>query len=122
MNDLIDREYLFKTVEQMEKIGTTDNENDSVVSTNVVLDIIDNAPSTNRCISVKDALPDTDGEYLVYTNRYEVVEYDAKLRQFGYTDKYIDEQGYNAVEWYEVNNVTHWMPLPKLPESEVQNG
>lgn len=118
MNDLIDREYLFKTVEQMEKIGTTDNENDSVVSTNAVLDIIDNVPSVNRCISVKDALPDTDGEYLVYTNHYEVVEYDAKLHQFGYTDEYKDEQGYDVVEWYEVHNVTHWMPLPKPPKGD----
>lgn len=119
MNDLIDREYLFKTVEQMEKIGTTDNENDSAVSTNAVLDIIDNAPSVNRCISVKDALPDTDGEYLVYTDHYEIAEYDTELQQFGHTDEYKDEMGYNIVEWYELNNVTHWMPLPKPPESEV---
>ena len=122
MNDLIDREYLFVAVEQMEKIGTTDNENDSVVSTNAVLDIIDNAPSVNRCISVKDALPDTDGEYLVYTDHYEIVEYDTELQQFGHTDEYKDEMGYNIVEWYEVHNVTHWMPLPKPPESGVQNG
>lgn len=122
MNDLIDREYLFVAVEQMEKIGTTDNENDSVVSTNAVLDIIDSAPSVNRCISVKDSLPDTDGEYLVYTDHYEIVEYDTELQQFGHTDEYKDELGYNIVEWYEVHNVTHWMPLPKPPESEVQNG
>ncbi len=122
MNDLIYREYLFVAVEQMEKIGTTDNENDSVVSTNAVLDIIDNAPSVNRCISVKDALPDTDGEYLVYTDHYEIVEYDTELQQFGHTDEYKDKLGYNIVEWYEVHNVTHWMPLPKPPESEVQNG
>lgn len=122
MDDLINREYLFNAVEQMEKIGTTDSENDSVVSTNAVLDIIDNAPSVNRCISVKYALPDTDGEYLVYTDHYEIVEYDTELQQFGHTDEYKDELGYNIVEWYEMHNVTHWMPLPKPPESEVQNG
>ena len=83
-------------------------------------DLIKSAPVINRCISVKDALPDNDGEYLVYTNHYEVVEYSTELQQFGYTDEYKDELGYNIVEWYEVHNVTHWMTLPEPPKDKLE--
>ena len=52
-------------------------------------------------ISVKDRLPDTDGEYLCTWNGYiGVLIYDR-------------EQGY-----FHHNKVTHWMPLPELPKGE----
>lgn len=125
MNDLIDRSTVLAEIGEFQKLfdETGDShERVAYASAQHCILVIKSATSVNQCISVKDALPDTNGEYLVYTDHYEIVEYDTELQQFGYTDKYIDEQGYNAVEWYEVHNVTHWMPLPKPPESEVQNG
>jgi hypothetical protein len=76
-------------------------------------------PASNSLIPVDDSLPDNDGEYLVYTDHYEIAEYDTELRQFGHTDEYKDELGYTITEWYEVHGVTHWMPMPKPPESDV---
>ena len=42
--DLIDKNTLFAKIEQMEIIGTIDNENDFVVSSAKVLELIDDAP------------------------------------------------------------------------------
>ena len=83
----------------------------------------------NEWISVKDRLPKKDGEYLCITgakhyrllyfagNLYEVDKYEfydkrkAKNKSgFYYLD---NEWGY--VEW---DDITHWMPLPKLPKGE----
>ena len=82
-------------------------------------------------ISVKDRLPDRDGEYLCVSldvffgkkfievhnftkNLYKVDKYDFKDEKgksgfYGYDREY----GY-----FQIGNVTHWMPLPKLPKGE----
>lgn len=104
MNALIDRNVTLKAFPKM-----------PIQYAAIVCDVLENAPAVDQWISVRDRLPDTDGEYLVYTDHYEIVEYDTELRQFGHTDEYKDELGYNIVEWYEVHNVTHWMPLPNKP-------
>ena len=122
MNDLIYRNYLIEKFSDTGVPSVSETGKGYDLGIAAALRVVKNAPSANLCISVKDALPDIDGEYLVYTDHYEIAEYDTELQQFGHTDEYKDELGYNIVEWYEVNNVTHWMPLPKQPESEVQNG
>lgn len=81
--------------------------------------------SYNEWISVKDDLPDEDGEYLVIKNLlgtpcittaafcndgYQIsrANFDG-LKNIFY--KYDFESG-----WYQVMGVTHWMPLPSIPK------
>lgn len=84
----------------------------------------------NEWISVKDRLPNKDGKYLcchLFANtRYITVRSFAKNLEK--VDKF-DLKGKKREGWYdrdsewgyyETDSVTHWLPLPKLPnESEV---
>jgi len=76
-------------------------------------------------ISVKDKMPEHGGEYLVVRNSFgicrivDVCGYDKKSRKFGKIDM---DYVYDGNGWYEVDNVTHWMPLPEPPkEGEHEN-
>lgn len=95
---------------------------------NQFVDFIEEAPTVDRWISVKDRLPSADGHYLTYCISYcDVVsfstcledvddyDFDGKKRPgwFGYDDEY----GY-----YENTGVTHWMPLPELPKENDTDG
>lgn len=117
--DLIDRDALKIHVCDMCYDGIKECKVDEPCA---ILCWINDMPAINHWIPVENSLPNTDGEYLVYADHYEIVEYDSKLRQFGHTDRYIDEQGYDVAEWYEVHNVTHWMPLHEPPRKGLQNG
>jgi len=77
-----------------------------------------------KWISVKDRLPEKDGQYLVCLNQTHlmVVPFAKTLED---VDRDVfkgrDEPGWFEwdTEWcgfYEVTMVTHWMPIPKLPE------
>lgn len=73
-------------------------------------------PDTNvgEWISVKDRLPDSNGNYLTYYDGlYNVLPYSTKHKRFN---------AYNDVdsEWVERCHivVTHWMPLPEPPKGE----
>ena len=85
----------------------------------------------NEWTSVKDRLPEKDGQYLCVCsafqysspyiitswfseNLYKVDKYDFFNRKgkSGFYE-YDSEWGY-----FEHNNVTHWMPLPELPKGE----
>lgn len=76
-------------------------------------------------ISVKDRLPKKDGTYLCchffYGSYYTSVRSFAKnLRKVDKYDFDTNKSGWydSDSEWgyYEVSNVTHWMPLPELPK------
>ena len=74
-------------------------------------------------IRVKDSLPDRDGKYLVYethpyggferiaywTSKYDGFEehLEGKAIWFDYDSEYGD---------FEIDGITHWMPLPEEPE------
>ena len=83
-------------------------------------------------ISVKDRLPDSDGRYLVcrsitksiksigvskftknpyHVDKYDFSEYKGCKKPIFY--EYDSEWGY-----CELDDVTHWMPLPELPKEE----
>lgn len=75
-------------------------------------------------ISVKDKLPDKDGKYLVCTKSFlgrftRIISY-----TLNYDSPFEEEHMQGRAIWYnysgeagdyEVDNVTHWMPLPDLP-------
>ena len=100
MDDLIYRNYLIEKFSDTGIPAVSEMGKGYDLGIAAALRVVKNAPSVNNCISVKDAFPDTNGEYLVYTDHYEIAEYDTELQQFGHTDEYKDELGYNIVEWY----------------------
>lgn len=61
-----------------------------------------------KWISVKDRLPQKSGYYLVATDGF-------------YKSERAHIERYSADEnlhWYGIRDVTHWMPLPELPEAQ----
>lgn len=72
--------------------------------------MIDDAPTVNCWISVKDDLPKEFGEHCIV--------YDGCSVQYG--DYYSDGTWYtpDCYESDEIRGVTHWMPLPEPPEGE----
>ena len=98
---------------------------------NQFIDWIEDAPTVYGWISVKERLPGEDGRYLVYNMSYcnalaFVASFSTCLENVGEYDfdgekrpgwfSYDDEYGY-----YEIDGVTHWMPLPEPPK-EDDNG
>lgn len=85
-----------------------------------------NCNNHDKWISVKDALPDKDGTYLVF----EQSKYgnSNNVRSFTFNLEEVDDlcfEDKDRAGWfdyscelglYEVNDVTHWMPLPEPPE------
>lgn len=77
-----------------------------------VMGNIDNAPTVGGWISVKDRLPEDDDDVLAYLNDG--------------TETRIAACNYSNGVWYDcvmncivvINNVTHWMLLPKPPKEE----
>ena len=87
--------------------------------------LIANGVTVQEWISVKDRLPEEDGNYLVChwfmktpiislcgfaKDGEEVDEYDLKWQKNVWYD-YCSEYGYVAI-----NDITHWMPLPQPPK------
>lgn len=62
-------------------------------------------------ISVKDRLPETDAEVLIYTSwgSYNIGNY-------GYHDPNVWSS--EEIYAYEDGEIAHWMPLPEPPEEE----
>lgn len=96
------------------------------------IDWVRTLPTVDGWISVKDRLPGEDGRYLVYNMSYcnavalvtsfstclENVEdyaFEGEKRPGWFS--YDDEYGY-----YEIDGVTHWMPLPEPPKEEDDAG
>ena len=81
-------------------------------------------------ISVKDRLPEEDGDYLVcYEEGYRedygfdkigIAPFEVDCEGFGIWQEYFHpvSLGSLGTEWIDIP-VTHWMPLPELPEEEI---
>ena len=111
MTDLIDRNQLLKWLKVSDFENYTGDE-----CFRLTIQEIENAPAVNLLIPCSEQLPDKDGTYLVYSKfGFEILEYDVELKEFGMTDTYKDELGYDITEWYSCT-VTHWMSLPEKPE------
>ena len=80
-------------------------------------------------ISVKDRLPEKNGNYLVVEKMFNTGE-TIRIRRFAQSLEDIDDYDFNGEHrpgWYdydsecgffEIVQVTHWMKLPKSPEEE----
>ena len=85
------------------------------------------APTVGGWISVKDKLPDKNGDYLVVTSffdrrRIEVltfVQNQEKLDSYDFHGKrrpgFVD---YNSEYGFSERRVSHWMPLPEIPKED----
>lgn len=76
--------------------------------------LVINGVTVQEWISVKDRLPETETEVLVFRVDYVSILTYGYNRRGNLCFKYMDECGY----WRECfgSEVTHWMPLPKLPQ------
>lgn len=95
-----------------------DNEWDAGYNTGMAeaVQLIENEPTAFCMIQCSEKMPDKDGKYLVLLNNnaWDILEYDTELEQFGWTDDYKDEFGYNITDWYDSTEiVVSWMPLPE---------
>lgn len=78
-------------------------------------------------ISVKDRLPEKNGKYLCF-RKYNVLSGgNIQIYSFAHNLKKVDKYDFrhNKSGWYdydseygycEVDNITHWMPLPEPPK------
>lgn len=81
------------------------------------------AHTVNRWIPVEDALPEKDGEYLVFTEYEDVFKctFDSnEENKWGFEQDYRDPDtlGWAGTTWTAVETVTHWMPLPEPPKED----
>lgn len=65
-----------------------------------------------KWVSVKERLPDNEQWVLCFMENEEF----GKFRVFQWS--YIDWQWNDGNEWYDEEDVTHWMPLPEPPKGE----
>lgn len=94
-------------------------------------DLIANGVTIQRWIPVEERLPEENGRYLVHSyipslkhpfiyaadfsnDLYKVDSYDfARMKGKGGFFSYDNEWGF-----FEIDSITHWMPLPKGPKEE----
>lgn len=70
------------------------------------------AEPARRWISVEDRLPEKSGDVLVCSRGYCLpVPYSQRWKAFNASD-------YDDGTKHALNSVTHWMPLPEMPEEE----
>ncbi len=116
MSDLISREAIHTKVKQIANVCYNEPAITVMAALSDVCDAILTAPAAVRWVPVTEALPDTDrfvlgivdGKYgnITFQNAVQLVEYDGSC---WWLDGY---PNLDAV------NVTHWMPLPKVPNGK----
>lgn len=116
MDDVIKRSEILLKLKT--RIMRPDNEWDAGYNTGMAeaVQLIENEPTAFCMIQCSEKMPDKDGKYLVLLNNnaWDILEYDTELEQFGWTDDYKDEFGYNITDWYDSTEiVVSWMPLPE---------
>lgn len=88
--------------------------------------VINKAPTIGGWISVKDRLPEKDGDYLTRLRH-------GGMKVMGFTQnlRKVDDYYFRKKKpgWYEYdsergfcerNDITHYMPLPELPKEEIE--
>lgn len=82
-----------------------------------VCELIDELPTVNGWISVKDRLPDKDGLYLVYGMSEAMKTICPDCVPIWLCTFYYDHGGwYSLSEAMAFDYITYWMPLPELPK------
>lgn len=75
--------------------------------------LIEDAPTVNGWISVKDRLPEKEGQYLCWFGKNTLAKGAAIAT---YLEMWKAFGSLESLETYQ--NVTHWMPLPEPPKED----
>lgn len=87
---------------------------------------VEETPPRQQWISVEDKLPDSDGEYLVlhedgsmFTTTYDSCV-DEPDERWGCWKEYFSSETLGSLgsDWLPIFGITHWMPIPVLPEKD----
>ena len=96
--------------------------------TEIACSLIANGVTVNEWISVDDRLPTEDGDYLTFETTFTCKFRYQRVRHFAKDLEKVDEYDFKGIkragwyaydsEWgyYEVDDITHWMPLPQPPK------
>lgn len=122
MPELIDRNALICKQKAHADLFADSTVHDDIVrldeATAALAEII-NAPAVNRLIPCSERLPEQDKKYITYAETTKYCTHNEI-----YDDGRVNILYFDGKEWYDDEciyyNVTHWMPLPSPPESEVQ--
>ena len=121
MADLIEREAALAKIDVLRK-GYMIHEPAGMGGMSAICycrDIVKDIPAVNRWISVQDALLEKDKSYITYAETTKYCTHNEIPEELRINILY-----FNGEEWYDEEcryyNVTHYMPLPEPPESEVQ--
>lgn len=88
---------------------------------------VEHAPTVGGWISVKDKLPDKNGDYLVVTSffdrrRIEVLTFVQNLEKLDLYDFHGKRRpgfvDYNSEYGFSERRVSLWMPLPEIPKED----
>lgn len=110
MSDLIYRNTVLAEIEEFQiRFNETGDSHERVVhaAAEHCMLVVKAAPAVNRWIPVEDDLPEEDVSVLCYMRIGEIV-----VMEYG------GDGWYCGVTRYNPRAVTHWMPLPELPEKE----
>lgn len=118
--DLIDRDAVISKIKSCITIPA-DNEWDSGYNTAMAeaKQYIQNAPTVNSWIPCSERLPEVDTNVLIYYPKWE----DAPVQTAHITHDGICWEFSDGEFYPSKSEITHWMPLPEIPEppeSEVQ--
>lgn len=91
-----------------EKILTTTFTENNMQALNLLIGLIDDIPTDDAWISVKDMLPKKKGDYLIYNT-------DGTVWPYWYD---ADDNSWYDSCGYKTDIVTHWMPLPEPPKED----
>ena len=91
-----------------------------------ICSMLDDAPTIGDWISVKDRLPEKDGDYLARLRHGGM-----KVMGFTHDLRKVDDYQFKRKKpgWYEYdsewgfcerNDITHYMPLPEPPKEEIE--
>jgi hypothetical protein len=81
---------------------------------------MDTEQKPEQWISVKERLPENNDEILVYSTTLEAVSV-RKLKPYAcYYFEVFKAYHSDSQAWLSTITITHWMPLPKPPESLLQ--
>ena len=110
---------LFFNAEQMVHIpyGMNTKEAERYIFGQMADHLIANGVTVNEWISVKDRLPDKNGEYLCRWINKDVsnADYESTYGSFGYWFNFWEDE---YKDWISYDGITHWMPLPQKPKGE----
>ena len=109
--ELINKHDLIKEIEEL--FRTDDPWSPPSAGKTDVVDAIQNASTVMKWMSVKEGLPENSGFVLVCTSNY----FNNSRINVGY---YTDEGEWIFSDFSTEMDVTHWMPLPPLPNEEVE--